>query len=40
MKFIVNYEYRGANYYEIVKSGRAVASLKKKYYVYRVKRLD
>ena len=38
MRFIVKYEYRGANYCKIVKGGRAVQSLKKRYYVYSVTR--
>ena len=38
MKFIVCYEYKGANYYKIVTGGRAVQALKKRYYVYHVKR--
>ena len=38
MKFIVYYEYNGANYFKIVKGGWAVQALKKRYYVYQVKR--
>lgn len=38
MRFIVYYEYNGANYYKIVKGGRTVQALKKRYNVYRVSR--
>lgn len=38
MKFIVYYECGGANYYKIVKGGRAVQSLKRRYHVYQVSR--
>lgn len=38
MRFIVYYEYNGANYYKIVKGGRAVQALKKRYHVYQVSR--
>ena len=38
MKFIVYYVKNGIDYYKIVKGGRAVHSLKKRYHVYEVKR--
>ena len=38
MRFIVYYEYLGENYYKIVKGGRAVQELKKRYHVFQVKR--
>lgn len=38
MRFIVYYEFNGANYYKIVKGGRAVQTLKKRYHVYQVSR--
>ena len=38
MRFIVYYEYNGANYYKIVTGGRAVQALKKRYHVYQVSR--
>ena len=38
MKFIVYYEFNGANYYKIVKGGRAIQALKKRYNVYQVNR--
>lgn len=38
MRFIVYYEYNGANYYKIVNGGKAVQALKKRYHVYQVNR--
>lgn len=38
MRFIVYYELNGANFYKIVKGGRAVQSLKRQYNVYQVSR--
>ena len=38
MRFIVYYEFKGTNYYKIVKGGRAVQSLKRQYNVYQVSR--
>lgn len=38
MKFVVKYEYRGANYVKIVKGGWAVWRLKQRYHVYSVTR--
>lgn len=40
MKFIVYYEINGANYHKIVKGGRAVQSMKKRYNVYEVRRYN
>jgi hypothetical protein len=38
MKFIVYYEINGVQYHKIVKGGRAVESMKKRYSVYEVRR--
>lgn len=38
MKFIVYYDVRGVEHYRIVKGGRAVQAMKKRYNVFRVAR--
>ena len=40
MKFIVYYEKNGISYHRVVKGGRAVETMKKRYNVYQVKRYN